>query len=317
MISVVVPVYNAEKYVRRCIESIRVQTYSDWELLLVDDGSTDNSFSILKEYEKEDKRITAIHQKNAGAGAARNRGLSAVSGEYVVFVDADDYIEKNYFELLSCKKEDIVFIDVNRRDESGKIVVTENLSVLQGKSKDDILRGQMTGKILWGGVRKAVKRSLLEKNYIKYSNHRVGEEAIYSFLIMYYAKSFSFIKTAVYNYEVHSNSLSQSYQEDPWGAVALALREKVKEIGAYEEYGNTLNAFILTAGIVSIRNLASYYKYEEYKNRAIVCFEKVLNEMDKAKKIDFLHMNRKAVILYPLFRLRMFSSLYLISKLQK
>ena len=90
MISVIVPVYNAEKYINRCISSIISQTYSDWELILIDDGSIDHSFSLMKEYEKKDKRIIAIHQENQGAGAARNRGLNLVTGDYVVFIDSDD-----------------------------------------------------------------------------------------------------------------------------------------------------------------------------------------------------------------------------------
>lgn len=259
MISVIVPVYNTEKFIERCVNSIISQTYRDWELFLIDDGSKDNSLELIKKFEKNDSRIRAIHQENQGAGAARNKGLSLVTGDYIVFVDSDDYLENYYFEMLSEHQEDVVFIDVNRRNEDGDVIAREKLSVLKTWSKDDILRSQMTGKVLWGGVRKAVKRSLLESNSIKYSQHKVGEEAIYSFLLLYYSHNYSFIDVPVYNYEVHSDSLSQSYQVDPWGPVALALCDKVKDLSCYEQYANTLNAFYITAGIVYLRQIAKNY----------------------------------------------------------
>ena len=316
MISVIVPVYNAEKYINRCISSIISQTYSDWELSLIDDGSIDHSFSLMKEYEKKDKRIIAIHQENQGAGAARNRGLNLVTGDYVVFIDSDDYIEENYFSLLSNHNEDVVFIDVNRRDEVGKIQSKERLSILKNKSKDDILRGQMTGQILWGGVRKAVKRSLLEKYDIEYTQHKVGEEALYSFLVLFYAETISFIDVPVYNYEVHSSSLSQTFQIDPWGAVAFALREKVRELGYYDDYADTLNSFIVTASIVSLSKMAKCMSYVDFKKAA---FEKIKDTyflLDSKYCIDKKHMNSKARILFPVVKIRLFSIFYLICRMR-
>ena len=317
MISVIVPIYNAEKYIDRCVNSIMAQTYSDWELFLVDDGSKDDSLKIIREYERKDDRITVIHQENQGAGKARNKGLTCSSGEYVVFVDADDYLERNYFTLLSKHDEEIVFIDVNRRDENGKILAEERLSGLREKDKDYIIRGQMTGKILWGGVRKAVKRDLLYKNNIKYSEHKVGEEAIYSFLLLYYAKEISFIEEAVYNYEVHSNSLSQSYQKDPWGAVSLALRDKVKELGCYDEYADTLNSFIVTATIVSLSKVAQNERYVDYLKYAKSKKMQMDNLIDTEQKIDYAHMKTKAKILFHFVRNRLYTIVFLICKIAK
>lgn len=99
-ISVIVPVYNTEKYLDRCIRSIIDQTFSDFELILVDDGSKDNSGFICDEWEKKDSRIKVIHQKNAGAGAARNAGLAIAQGKYIGFVDSDNWIELNMYEVL-------------------------------------------------------------------------------------------------------------------------------------------------------------------------------------------------------------------------
>ena len=92
LLSVIVPVYNVEKYLSRCIDSILSQTFTDFELILVDDGSPDNCGSICDEYAKKDKRIIVIHQQNRGVSSARNKGLDIARGEYVTFVDSDDQI---------------------------------------------------------------------------------------------------------------------------------------------------------------------------------------------------------------------------------
>lgn len=99
-ISIIVPVYNAERYLHRCIESILAQTFKDFELLLIDDGSKDNSGYICNEYAGKDERVKVWHKENGGVSSARNVGLDNVKGEWVTFVDSDDYISSNYFDNL-------------------------------------------------------------------------------------------------------------------------------------------------------------------------------------------------------------------------
>ena len=100
MISVIIPVYNAVKYIQKCVESIQKQTFQDWELILVDDGSKDGSASLCDKLAGMDHRIRVIHQKNQGVSGARNTGIEAAIGEYIMFVDADDWIESNLCEQL-------------------------------------------------------------------------------------------------------------------------------------------------------------------------------------------------------------------------
>lgn len=99
-ISIIVPVYNVEKYLKRCIDSILNQSFENFELILVDDGSTDNSGKIVDEYEGIDKRIRVIHKQNGGQGSARNRGLDIAKGNYIGFVDSDDWIHRDMYKCM-------------------------------------------------------------------------------------------------------------------------------------------------------------------------------------------------------------------------
>ena len=100
LISIIVPIYNVEKYIHKCIESIINQTYKNLEIILVDDGSPDNCGNICEEYAKNDSRIKVIHKENNGLSSARNAGLEICKGDYIGFVDSDDYIELNMYEVL-------------------------------------------------------------------------------------------------------------------------------------------------------------------------------------------------------------------------
>lgn len=102
LISVIVPVYNVERYLRRCVDSILHQTYRNLEVLLVDDGSTDASGAICDEYAAQEERVTAVHQKNGGLSAARNAGLERAQGTYLCFVDSDDFLDSRMLETLCC-----------------------------------------------------------------------------------------------------------------------------------------------------------------------------------------------------------------------
>lgn len=109
-ISVIIPVYNVEKYLSKCLDSIINQTYSNFEVILIDDGSTDNSSNICDKYSKKDKRIKAIHNKNKGVSFSRNCGLDIASGKYILFIDSDDTIDEDYLEKLinNSKKEELI-----------------------------------------------------------------------------------------------------------------------------------------------------------------------------------------------------------------
>ena len=124
LLSIITPVYQVEQYLPQCLDSILAQTYPHWELILVDDGSKDRSGEICEEYAKKDGRIRVIHTENRGAGAARNTGFAHATGEYVVFVDSDDYISENMIERLYMtihkSKYDLVVCNFLRAYPDGK-----------------------------------------------------------------------------------------------------------------------------------------------------------------------------------------------------
>lgn len=304
LISVIIPVYNAENDILRCVGSILDQNYKNFELIIIDDGAKDRSGTLCDEISLYDNRVCVLHQSNKGAGAARNSGLSIAKGEYIVFVDSDDMIRNGYFEALSKHDEDVVFIDVDNIDSRGRLVKKEYMNSFRNLPKDEILRSQMTGKLPWGGVRKCVKRSLIEQNHISYSNHKIGEEAIYSYQVLRYAKTIGFIEQPVYCYMLHDNSLSNSKVDDPWGDVALALKGLVIECGDYPKYADTLNSFIYTAGAVSVYKMAQYYSFNLFIDKAKKRIAQMDASIDKEYKTDWMHISVKVRFLLWLMKYR-------------
>lgn len=313
-ISVIVPVYNAANYIAKCIQSVQNQTFSSWELILIDDGSQDNSLDIIRRFAIEDDRIKVIHQENSGAGMARNNGIENAIGDYIVFLDSDDYISEKYLSLLSSHNEDVVFIDVEAVDEGGNVVRREYLSQYKNMDKDDFLRAQMTGKINWGGVRKVVKRKIIEANNIRYSDHKVGEEALFTYSSVFNSKTIGFIEKPVYFYIQRADSLSHTKIDDPWGEVALALKSKTKENGSYIKYANTINAFLLTVAAVSSDRLAMNYSREVYNNKMNILYASLVANIDNDFPIDYRHMSMRAIVLGKLLLEKHFKLIWLISK---
>ena len=317
-ISVIVPVYNAEKFLNKCIDSVVKQSYTDWELLLIDDGSSDGSAKIIESACEMDARIKAFYQQNAGPGIARNKGISVATGYYIVFLDADDYIDSEYFALLAQNEEkDVVFIDVHQVTPTGHVLKKEAMSVYKTWSKEKITRAQMTGKIPWGGVRKAVKRELLIQNHIEYAAYNVGEEALYSFRIINEAKSIGFIEKAVYFYVNHENSQSKIIIDDPWGAAVESIRDYLMKNELYEQYADTLNAFNLTATVVSLDRIQQMYCGTIKENRAFERLKQFKCIYDTNAKIDNSNLMNKAKIFEWFILHDMYRVVFIFSNLKK
>lgn len=168
-ISVIIPVYKVEKYLKKCLESVRNQTYTDWECILVDDGSPDASGAICDEYAIEDSRFRVIHRQNGGLPAARNEGLRVCKGKYISFVDSDDVLYKDY---LSHLHELIINYDADVAQVSMSIMFTtferkkrlvETITVLdRGQIAKEMLRGKIVPNYAWN---KLYKREVIDTLY--------------------------------------------------------------------------------------------------------------------------------------------------------
>lgn len=318
-ITVVIPVYNAEKYLEKCITSVLKQTYKNLEIIIIDDGSNDNSSLIIKKMAKLDSRIIFIQQENLGPGIARNKGIEHATGKYVVFLDSDDFLESNYLELISIKAQnkDLIFIDVLQVTKDLKEIKKEKMSIYKNWPKEKIIRAQMTGKIPWGGVRKVVRLDLLKKNNIRYTSHKIGEEALYSFRVLHAATSIEFIcEKPVYYYVNHENSQSKLKVIDPWGEVVKCLKEYLLKNFLYEQFAETINAFNITALIISLDRIEQLYSGEKKRrliNKRVKCFKKLY---DYNVKVDKKSMNIKARIFIPFIRRDIYFPISLCSKLK-
>lgn len=212
MISVIVPVYNVEQFLTRCVDSILAQTYEALEIILVDDGSKDASGKICDELAEKDGRIKVIHKENGGLSSARNTGIDAATGEYLAFVDSDDWIEADSYAYMLglMKKYDAKLACAGRYDVDGK--TGEKALGLCPKKEECISAEEMVGRIfLWDGCDssacdKLYHRSLFET--FRYPDGKVCEDVPTTYRIVLKAERVVMCDKPIYNYYHRPNSIS-------------------------------------------------------------------------------------------------------------
>lgn len=268
-VSIIVPVYNVEKYLEKCINSLKNQTLSDIEIILVDDASSDKSSEICDMAGKEDFRIKVIHKENEGAGMARNAALKMATGKYIGFVDADDFAEPPMFEKLFNTAEKynadlvlsgVIFRDGNMFNEKGASVLkTYFEKVTQFETEADLKKLRMGifgsmpedaedskyGMSIWKNL---FKREIIEKNNLMFRSERevYSEDAL--FMIDYIAciKKATGIKDAFYNYRRNADSISKSYKKDRFEKSLVFVSEVEKRLQkdiSRDEYGIYIDRF--------------------------------------------------------------------------
>ena len=217
MVSVIIPLYNGEKYIKRCIESVIAQTYKDIEVIVIDDGSTDNSYDIAKSYTHNDKRITVITKENEGVSKTRNKGISMASGEYIQFVDCDDYIDDHMTEKLVCEMEqsdgDIVICGCTELHEDHKRSIYPAVEgALKVKELSKYYPSIFNDFLLNGPVNKLYKKEFITKGFPE--DMSLGEDLLFNLSYIKNIENISFIKDELYFYEIHSGSLNRKYRKD-------------------------------------------------------------------------------------------------------
>lgn len=197
-ISVIVPVYNVEQYLRRCIDSILAQTFTDFEVLLIDDGSKDKSGEICDEYAKKDIRVKVFHKENGGVSSARNVGLDNARGEWVTFVDSDDWVEKDYLEHFSMNFD----LCVQSYFYGNELIEFSNKEIISNPGEDYLLN-----EYVYGPYCKLYKRQIISVNHILFDiNLAYGEDVLFWLEYLCYCKSMKVQKYAGYHYILYPNN---------------------------------------------------------------------------------------------------------------
>lgn len=212
--SVIVPIYNSEKYLNECVESVLNQSFGDFELILVDDGSKDSSGKICDEYAEKDSRVKVIHKENGGQSTARNRGVEFATGEYAVFLDSDDFIsDKDFFSDLRCSitdKTDVVIFRYRKYYYSGK---SESCGAsLQGidcSNKAELMKQLvMRDSFFCSCWSKCTKMSLLKENSIVFDENLRCEDMDWYYSVVIKAEHYIVIDKPYINYRQRENSVT-------------------------------------------------------------------------------------------------------------
>ncbi len=246
-----------EQFLGRCLDSIVNQTYDSLEIILVNDGSTDSSGDICDNYAQKDNRIKVIHQVNSGVSSARNTGLDAATGNYISFVDPDDYIELNTYETLIPylgNDIDILRFNAKRKDEilnwlpfkgeySGDRFEQEVVLPMIGSEK---FGGMFILGVLWVHL---FKRDLIEKNHIRFNKElRRCEDRLFTITTMLHANKMFFVDDILYHYQVNDESLSNRYDPIRWKQELIFLDD------LKEEYTRTKSESFITEADKRIKN---------------------------------------------------------------
>ena len=214
MISVIVPVYNAEEYLEECLESIKNQTYTNIEVILVNDGSTDGSKEICEQYCEKDNRFKLVNQENQGQSVARNLGVAESVGQFIMFVDSDDVVRENIVEvLLSYMKEDVDLVECNLVRNQEELKMNKTIRVIfEDNSTEAIMNCISFKKVKFCPVTKLYRREIVEK--VSFLEGFIYEDVYTGINYLRYIRKMVVIDYIGYYYRVHPNStMTKSFNE--------------------------------------------------------------------------------------------------------
>lgn len=318
IVSIIVPIYNNERFIGKCLDTLIKQTYEDLEILVINDGSSDKSLDIIQEYAQLDQRIKVYTQRNSGQSIARNYGLSIAKGKYIVFCDSDDTVEETYIEKMI---EKLILLDVDILTCGYKEIYRHgeiNLNdFYYGKSnieKEEFIQNVFKGLggVLWG---KIFKNDIISKHNIKMNpNIYICEDMIFVLEYAMCCNKFGAIEDILYNYSrFNQNSISLNLTLNHYNNITLAM-EEVEKILLGNSYNSKLINSILKKRIESITieflitQNDKKYKYstaDKIKNTEIIIKNKYLikykNELASSKKTEqiifyFIKKDRKKIL---------------------
>lgn len=254
-VSIVIPVYNVEVYLKECIESVLQQSYTNLEIILVDDGATDSSGKICDEYKDKDNRVIVIHKENGGLSSARNSGLAIATGEFVYFLDSDDYIEKNAIEVLvenmRTNNSEVVFLDGNIFYEEGAEIRLTNTYIRQRKYELCNGKEQLRKLIETGEYRTAVpflffKKEFLDNYQLRFKEGIIHEDELFTILVFMTDVMVSHCNFPLYNYRIRQNSImTASKNIKSYESMLVVFYELVKLYGKGNYTGEVAEQYMI------------------------------------------------------------------------
>lgn len=250
IVSVIIPSYNAERFISECLESVLAQSLADIEVIVVDDGSTDSTFSIVERFAEEDPRVTAIKQQNSYAGVARNNGMKHASGEYLYFLDSDDFIDRRALEEMveaarSCDADVVV---CKSRRYSMKDGSTEPISyALRDYALNTPLSQRDIAKTLFRSVvgwpwDKIFKRSFITEHHLDYQALRSTNDAFFVFIAMALAKTTYCLNKELVTHRVDNSASISNTRKKSWNNALIAMESignRLHDEGIYELFERT------------------------------------------------------------------------------
>ena len=327
-VSIIVPIYNVEKYLRRCLESIINQTLKDIEIILVDDNSIDRCPIICDEYAEIDKRIIVIHKKkNEGLGLARNSGIEIAKGQYLAFVDSDDYIDFNFYEQLYNNRDDADIIYGSSKDEyNGKTIGVYDCPLEKLKyENEEIIPEVLYNMIGYVNKGKAIgftsckslyKREIFEKYDIRFFSERkyISEDLIFNLEYIPKCKKIKFVNNVYYHYcHNNSDSLTKRYNQQRFvmcKKLYLELVNRTKKMNIYRDVEKGLNYSF----IGNVRVCIKQEKVNE-KDKALEKIKQICED-DLVQKVLRKEYDKsiKQKLFDSLIKIKKYKMLYLIIK---
>ena len=301
LISIIVPIYNVEKYLEKCLRSIINQTYKNIEIILVDDGSPDKCGIICDEYSHKDHRINVIHKRNGGLSDARNAGIEVSKGDYILFVDSDDYINLRMVELLyeSIKKHsadiavcryksilDNEVVDISEVDDSSESFIIEESEYLNNKEYYSDRRVEFI--VAWN---KLYARKLFKE--IRYPKGKIHEDEFTTYKLLYYAEKIVYVPQELYYYVQRSNSIMSVgiSKSRLLGLDALDQRmdfyEKNNKIGFWKrEFENYRRSYLKYLGSINNSSDLCLRDFDRYKKIYLRNMRKYFSKINRPKVYD-------------------------------
>ena len=260
LVSVIVPVYNTEKYLRRCIDSIINQACNNLQIILVDDGSTDNSGAICDEYARKDARIIVIHQQNGGSVIARNAGIKGAKGEWIAFVDSDDWIASQMLSVLMDKASqadyDMIWFDIISKYSNHSITERVRFNNNPSTMLSSMLKGHILVGCIWS---KIIRRSFLDSCELKMFDHdNMFEDLLLTTELLLHHPKIGHVPVSLYYYN-HTNDSSQTAVSE--GKSTLRginnirhMADYIIDNGSWDKYKDNMALLLMTAKVALLKN---------------------------------------------------------------